>query len=75
MLGKATAVTEIVSMTSAERAKHVRDVDALARLLGAADRTGASLTTKERSLLTRIAEHPDLSPLASRSIQLTVAHR
>lgn len=73
LLGKATAVTEIVSMSSAERAKHLRDVDALARLLGPADRAGASLTTKERSTLVRIAEHPDLSPLAARSIQLTTA--
>ncbi len=73
VLGKATAVAEIVSMSSAERAKHVRDVDALARLLGPADRAGASLTTKERSTLVRIAEHPDLSPLAARSIQLTTA--
>ena len=73
LLGKATAVTEIVSMSSAERAKHVRDVDALARLLGPADRAGASLTNKERSTLERIVEHPDLSPLAARSIQLTTA--
>ncbi len=75
LLGKATAVNEIVSMSSAERAKHVRDVDALARLLGPTDRAGASLTTKERSTLVRIAEHPDLSPLAARSIQLTTAAR
>ncbi len=73
LLGKATAVTEIVSMSSAERAKHIRDVDALARLLGPADRTSASLTTKERSTLARIAEQPDISPLAARSIQLTTA--
>ena len=73
LLGKATAVTEIISMSPAERAKHVRDVDALARLLGPADRTSASLTTKERSTLTRIAEQPDISALAARSIQLTVA--
>ena len=73
LLGKATAVTEIVSMSSAERAKHVRDVDALARLLGPADRASASLTTKERSTLARIAEHSDISALAARSIQLTVA--
>lgn len=71
LLGKASAVTEIVSMSSAERAKHLRDVDALARLLGPADRAGALLTTKERSTLARIAEHPDLSRLAARSIQLT----
>ena len=73
LLGKATAVTEIVSMSSAERAKHVRDVDALARLVGPSDRAGSSLTTKERSMLARIAKHPDLSPLAARSIQLTIA--
>ena len=73
LLSKATAVTEIVSMSSAERAKHVRDVDALARLLGPADRASASLTTKERSTLARIAEHSDISALAARSIQLTVA--
>ena len=70
LLGKATAVTEIVSMTPAERAKHLRDVDALARLLGPADRTGATLTTKERTTLIRIARNPDLSPLATRSIEL-----
>ncbi len=71
LLGKAAAVTEIVSMSVAERAKHVRDVDALARLLGPTDRADAALTTKERSTLLRIAKHPDLSPLAVRSIQLT----
>ena len=73
LLGKAAAVTEIISLSPAERAKHVRDVDALARLLGPADRTSASLTTKERSTLTRIAKHPDISPLAVRSIHLTTA--
>jgi len=73
LLGKAAAVTEIVSMSSAERAKHVRDVDALARLLGPTDRASADLTAKDRSALARIAEHADLSPLAARSIQLTLA--
>ena len=72
LVGKATAVTEIVSMSSAERAKHVRDVDALARLAGPLDRAGAALATKERATLARIAKHPDLSPLAARSIQLTI---
>ncbi|CAN5557060.1 hypothetical protein BH10ACT2_BH10ACT2_25340 [soil metagenome] len=72
LLGKATAVAEIVSMSSAERAKHVRDVDALARLVGPSDRAGAALTTKERSTLARIAKHPDISRLAARSIQLTI---
>jgi hypothetical protein len=41
-LGKAAAVTEIVSLSSAERTKHVRDVDALARLLGPVDRAGVA---------------------------------
>lgn len=70
LLGKATTATEIVSLSSAERAKHVRDVDALARLLGPADRASASLTTKERSTLAQIAGHPDISSLAARSIHL-----
>jgi hypothetical protein len=70
LLGKAAAVTEIVSMSSAERTKHVRDVDALARLLGPTDRAGASLTKKERSTLQHVAEQPDISRLAARSIHL-----
>ena len=53
-------MTQIVAQTSAERAKHVRDVDALARLLGPTDREQAHLTRKERSVLERMAESPDL---------------
>lgn len=70
LLGKATAVTEIVSISSAERAKHMRDVDALARLLGPKDRASASLTKRERSTLAQVAEQPDMSQLGARSIQL-----
>jgi hypothetical protein len=66
--GKVAAVTQIVSQTSAERAKHVRDVDSLARLLGPTDRQQADLTRKERAALERIAESPDLGALAQRSI-------
>ena len=73
LLGKATTAIEVVSLSSAERAKHVRDVDALARLLGPADRASAALTTKERATLDRVAEHPDISRLAARSIQLTAS--
>jgi hypothetical protein len=73
LIGKATAAMEIVSLSSAERAKHVRDVDSLARLLGAGDRAIAELTAKERSVLSRAAEHPDVSPLAARSITLMTA--
>lgn len=70
LLGKVAAVTQIVSQSSAERAKHVRDVDSLARLVGPADREDASLTRKERAVLDRMAESSDLSPLAQRSIAL-----
>lgn len=70
LLGKVAAVTQIVAQTSAERAKHVRDVDSLARLLGPTDRQQANLTRKERSVLERMAELPDLSALAQRSIVL-----
>jgi hypothetical protein len=70
LLGKASAVTEIVSLSPAERAKHVRNVDALARLLGPADRAATLLTKKERSTLAHVAEQPDISRLAARSIHL-----
>jgi hypothetical protein len=70
LLGKVAAVTQIVAQTSAERAKHVRDVDSLARLLGPTDRDQAHLTRKERSALERMVELPDLSALAQRSIVL-----
>lgn len=70
LLGKVAAVTQIVSQTSAERAKHLRDVDSLARLLGPTDREQANLTRKERAVLERIAASPDLSALAQRSVVL-----
>ena len=70
LLGKVAAVTQIVSQTSAERTKHMRDVDSLARLLGPTDREQARLTRKERAVLERMAESPDLSALKHRSILL-----
>jgi hypothetical protein len=73
LLGKASAVTEIVTLTSAEKAKHLLDVDALARLLGPSDRAGAGLTAKEASMLSRLAERTEMSALASRSIDLLVS--
>jgi hypothetical protein len=69
-LGKASAVTEIRSLSSSERAKHVRDVDALARLLGPADRATTWLTKKERWTLAHVAEQPAISRLAARTIHL-----
>ena len=70
LIGKATAAMEIASLSSAERAKHVRDVDSLARLLGTSDRANAELTANERALLIRAAKDPDISLLAARSIAL-----
>lgn len=72
LIGKAAAVTEIVSQTTAERAKHVRDFDALARLLGADDRESARLTKKERADLDRLRGTHELSALASASLDLLV---
>jgi hypothetical protein len=70
LLGKIAAVTQIVSQSSAERAKHLRDVDSLARLLGPDDREQGQLTRKERTSLRRIAESPEMSALARRSLRL-----
>jgi len=70
LLGKAAAVTQIVSQTNSERAKHERDLDSLARMLGPNDRASAALTKKERSALTAVTKWPGLSPLARRAIDL-----
>lgn len=70
LLGKIAAATEIVSQSAAAQAKHVRDVDSLARLLGPDDRDAAMLTNKERAALRRVAESPELGALARRSIAL-----
>lgn len=67
------AVTEIVSQPAAERAKHLRDIDSLARLLGPADRAAADLTRKERAVVQRIANAQDLSRLAARAMLLLAA--
>jgi len=47
LLGKAAAVVKISSQSAADRAKHVRDFDSLAKLLGAPDRRAAELTKSE----------------------------
>lgn len=73
LLGKLAAATQIVSQSAAERAKHLRDVDSLARLLGPTDREGADLARKERAALVRFAGSSGLSPLAQRSITLLAA--
>lgn len=73
VLGKIAAVTEIVAQSASERAKHFRDVDALARLMGPADRDGAALSSKERLAVRRFADDPELSKLAAASLQLLTA--
>ena len=73
LLGKVAAVTRIRSQTAAERAKHVRDADALARLLGAEDRRLAALTKADRKLLERYVDEIDFSALADAQLRLLLA--
>ena len=73
LLGKVAAVTRIRSQAAAERAKHVRDADALARLLGAEDRRLAALTKADRKLLERYVAEIDLSALAAAQLRLLLA--
>jgi len=72
LLGK-VAATGIVAQSPADRAKHLRDVDSLARLLGAADREGAHLVPRERAALARAADLPGISPLGRRAIVVLAA--
>ena len=72
LVGKAAAVTRIRSQPDASRAKHLRDLDSLARLLGAEDRASAALTRGERRMLGSLTTEPELTPLAMRSLDLLV---
>lgn len=72
LLGKAAAVVKISSQSAASRAKHLRDFDSLARLLGVVDRQGADLTKGERRTLTSLSTAPELSELAVASLRLMV---
>jgi hypothetical protein len=72
LIGKAAAVLEITSQSPAARAKHLRDVDALARLLGVDDRDNAGLSTKERANLDRLRHMIELSALATESLRVLV---
>ena len=75
LIGKVAAVVDITSQSQAARAKHLRDVDALARLLGADDRDNAGLSKKERGSLDRLRHAPELSALASESLRILVGTR
>jgi hypothetical protein len=70
LLGKAAAVVKISSQSAASRAKHLRDFDSLARLLGVADRRSAEMTRGERRMIVSLAEAPGLSELGTASLQL-----
>lgn len=72
LLGKAAAVVKIASQSSANRAKHLRDFDSLARLLGALDRNGANLTKSERRMIVSLSGEPGLSELALASLAILV---
>jgi len=70
LLGKAAAVVKISSQSPASRAKHLRDFDSLARLLGPDDRQAAELTRGECRMLAELVESPDLTALGSASLRL-----
>ena len=70
VLGKMAAVAKIVSQPREQRAKHLGDVDSLARLVGGADRLDADLTKQERSALMAFADNEKMSELARRSLLL-----
>ena len=70
LLGKAAAVVKISSQSAASRAKHLRDFDSLARLLGVDDRQGAGLTRSEQRMILALCGAPELSGLSIASLQL-----
>ena len=70
LIGKASAVVKISSQSAASRAKHQRDFDALARLLGPVDRATAGLTRGEEKLLRRLTEASKLSALGAVALDL-----
>ena len=69
LIGKAATVVKIASQTPASRAKHMRDFDSLARMLGPTDRAEANLTKKERRLLDQLVDSPESSDLGSAAVR------
>lgn len=72
LLGKAAAVVKISSQSAVSRAKHLRDFDSLARLLGPGDRGGADLTKTERRMIAALGEVAGVSELGAASLRLLV---
>lgn len=68
LVGKAAAVVKISSQSAANRAKHFRDFDSLARMLGPVDRAEADLTKSEKKLLRQVVGTSDISQLGAASI-------
>lgn len=69
LLGKAAAVLKITSQSPASRAKHLRDFDSVAKLLGPDDRDSANLSTGERRSLRDLTALAELSQLGAASIR------
>lgn len=75
LLGKAAAVVKISSQSPAGRAKHLRDFDSLAKLLGVPDRQAADLAKSERRMLGQVGGESGLSQLGAASVRLLVARQ
>ncbi|MCP3939392.1 MAG: hypothetical protein GY708_28930 [Actinomycetia bacterium] len=73
VVGKAAAVIKIPSQSAAARAKHLTDVDSLAKLIGVADREHSDLSRSERGLLARLGDAIELSELARTSLHRLAA--
>lgn len=70
LIGKAAAATKISSQSTATRAKHLRDFDSLARMLGPDDRAEANLSKSEKKLLDTLAGAPDLGNPGGAALRL-----
>lgn len=75
LLGKAAAVMKIASQSSAGRAKHLRDFDSLAKLLGVSDRESADLSRGERKLLSSLVDEAGVSRLGVATVKLLITGR
>lgn len=72
IIGKASAVEKISSQSAANRAKHLRDFDSLARMLGPNDRATANLSKSEKKLLDQLAESLDLTRLGLAAVETLI---
>lgn len=73
LIGKASAVVKITSQSAASRAKHLRDFDSLARMLGSADRATADLTKGEKKLLGPLANVEEVTELGNAALDALLA--